>query len=424
MEPLTDTPPASINPRLLAGGVIILLVLIGVGIAIWYMVRSGTVPEAGSSESSISTTTSSHEENGQYRKDMSGLYYNDTQIEVGNVPGYVFLGSDFAMTSKNVYLLGSPVSALDPATFQILSTTTLLVKDKTAVYHVEIYSGEGGIGIGNTRANLEPVEGADSPTFKLLQSNFATDKNNVYFYIQNYGFGISKVDQADPNTFKALPGVVGFGGESGYAFFGLDSLHVYLGSRIVVGADPVTFAPIIISTSGQNSTIPQYSLYSKDKNSVYSNVEKLAGADPASFQLLTPDIWWAINLAKDKNHVYGTWNSAAAVHAPSFQVLLGSEKDPIAQENGFFAKDAHAVYWLSIADDWGGVNIETIAGADPATFAPLGTWYGKDKGPIAQLVEHLICNEGVRSSNLLGSTFNYYVRIWKSCIRSSKSSVA
>ena len=28
----------------------------------------------------------------------------------------------------------------------------------------------------------------------------------------------------------------------------------------------------------------------------------------------------------------------------------------------------------------------------------------ENDGPLAQLVEHLICNEGVRSSNLLGST--------------------
>lgn len=323
----------------------------------------------------------SFETNGEYGKDDSGLYFETKKIASGNKNDFDLLGSDFARSAKNVYLFGSSVSALDPATFQIISTSTLIVKDRTSVYHVSIFAGDGGIGIGSIRANLELIKDVDSATFKLVANNVARDKNGVYFFIDHYGFGLNKLQGADPNTFQILPGIVGYGGESGYGFFSKDAKHVYLGSTIITGADPVSFTPIVLPYDN----LVQYSTYSKDKNFVYDGTKKLEAADPTTFQLLAPNIWWAVRLAKDKNKVYGNWvfGTPPSFDAPSLQTLtLDQSQNKIPDAESFFAKDKNNVYWVSIADDFGGARMDVIPGADSATFVSLSTQYGKDKTNI------------------------------------------
>lgn len=323
----------------------------------------------------------SFETNGEYGKDGSGLYYETEKIAIGNKNDFDLLGSDFAKNAKNVYLFGSSVPTLDPATFQIISTSTLIVKDRTSVYHVSTFAGDGGIGIGDVRANLELIKDVDSATFKLVSNNVARDKNGVYFFIDYYGFGLNKLQGADPNTFQVLPGIVGYGGESGYGFFSKDAQYVYLGSTMIAGADPASFTPIILPYD--NSL--QYSTYSKDKNFVYDGSKKLEAADPTTFQLLAPNVWWAVRLAKDNNKVYGNWvfGTPPTFDAPSLQILNnGQAQNNIPDGESFFAKDKNNVYWVSIADDFGGARFDVIPQADSTTFVHLGSQYGKDKTNI------------------------------------------
>lgn len=318
----------------------------------------------------------SFETNGEYGKDNSGLYYETKKLESGTKNDFELLGSDFAKSTKGVYLFGSSIINLDPVTFQIISTSTLIVKDKKSVYYVSIFGGANGPGV-----NLEPLNDVDSATFKLISDNFARDKNGVYFFIDRHEFRLSKLQSADQKTFQVLPGLVSYGGESGYGFFSKDAQHVYLGSTVIAGADPTSFAPIILP----NDNLLQYSMYSKDKNFVYVGTKRLEGADLATFQLLTPNIWWAVGLAKDNNKVYGNsvFGTPPIFDAPSLQILNNDQaQNKIPDGENFFAKDKNNVYLVSIADDFGGARLDVIPQADSATFVYLGSQYGKDKTNI------------------------------------------
>lgn len=77
-----------------------------------------------------------------------------------------------------------------------------------------------------------------------------------------------------------------------------DKAHVYLGTTVVMGADPATFS--VVGGPYKTSGGTQY-YYAKDKRYVYVNNLVIANADPATFAVVSGST--TIN-ARDKNHTY------------------------------------------------------------------------------------------------------------------------
>lgn len=163
----------------------------------------------------------SYTEKNYYGLDKFHVYYEGNIIQGADPKTFVSVDHiSYTKDKNNVYYYGSIVIGADAKTFEIPSSG--FPKDRNAVY----YSGQR-------------VTGADPGTFKVL-SDFATDKNNVYYLNSgNDGWSLRIIPNANPYTFSIVGGGIG-----------KDDKNVYIignitpntsGVSIIPGADSVTF---------------------------------------------------------------------------------------------------------------------------------------------------------------------------------------
>lgn len=215
-----------------------------------------------------------------------------------------------------------------------------------------------------------------SAFYKLMLSVLATvftccngykiESDEVYFVDWNEARGKKKVliRGADAKTFKALD-------QSRYA---IDKNSVYYEEKKLAGADPKTFV-----------SLPSY--YGKDKHYAFRGASKIEGANGETFKILEGGVYSRDN----KDYFFET----AALHVSdikSFKFLnevdkySGWAKDkthyyiffnkyPLADYESFthlgkgYAKDK----WQAYFED------KVVEGADPATFTVIKYGYAQDK---------------------------------------------
>ena len=160
------------------------------------------------------------------------------------------------------------------------------------------------------------IPGADVPTFVVLSTaETGQDKNHVYQ-------GVAVISD-DPAHFEFLGGPLT-----------KDSQHVYWNNQ-VISDDPAHL--VVIAESGGYS-------YVKDTQTVFIQGNPIAGADPATFQVLQEDY------AQDQHHLYYFDQVIAGADPATFKVLASP-----------YAQDAQSVFFMQ----------HTIPGADPQTFKIL-----------------------------------------------------
>lgn len=127
---------------------------------------------------------------------------------------------------------------------------------------------------GEIACNVEPLQGIDIKTFKVLAgSQYAKDSYHVYFPIEIHCmeyvdcgvcyYGKFIVERANPKTFKYL------GKE-----YGTDGHNVYFRGKLIQNADGQTFKVI----DG-----PEYFYFATDKSNVYKHDKIFEKADPRTF---------------------------------------------------------------------------------------------------------------------------------------------
>ena len=177
------------------------------------------------------------------------------------------------------------------------------------------------------------VENVDLGTFKVLNDKYAKDVKNVYFS------GNKSFEDVDVGTFEVLP-----------ADYSKDKNNVYSPEngwiQRVNGANPKTI-----------KVLNQF--YLKDDKNVFFNDEKILGADANSFIALDKENRYA----KDKNSVYYFGQKVEGANPKTFEVI----------SDGEYSKDDKNVY----------ASGEIIKGADPKTFREFPeTSYSRDKNNL------------------------------------------
>lgn len=177
------------------------------------------------------------------------------------------------------------------------------------------------------------VENVDLGTFKVLNDKYAKDVKNVYFS------GNKSFEDVDAGTFEVLP-----------ADYSKDENNVYSPEngwiQRVNGANPKTI-----------KVLNQF--YLKDDKNVFFNDEKILGADANSFIALDKENGYA----KDKNSVYYFGQKVEGANPKTFEVI----------SDGEYSKDDKNVY----------ASGEIIKGADPKTFREFPeTSYSRDKNNL------------------------------------------
>ena len=173
--------------------------------------------------------------------------------------------------------------------FLVLTLVTILTscdhydKDDGKVYYVYWNRPNG--------KNKTLIKDADSKTFeKLENSDYAIDKNNVYYKAD-------KLTGADVKTFKHLEN----------SEFAIDKNNVYYQTDKLKDADVKTFKQF------ENSD------YALDKNNVYYKANKLKDANPKNFIVI-------LNYGKDSKFAY---KDGHKIEGADGQTAWGERSDPL-----------------------------------------------------------------------------------------------
>lgn len=291
-----------------------------------------------------------------YYKDKNSFYYhsdNDFKkiksgIDVGSADKVLEL-NDFVKDKNNLYYfsngkiekinLNIDVKSLEFFD-DIDSSYSSYIKDRNNVYFVD-----------NKNGKVKIVKNADKNTFQIVNGNYGVDGKNVYYNGEKLdSVGIEGLKIFDDNYLKDNKNV--------YEIYTTDDEKIKIRAIKNLNIDVASFENIFKEA------------FYKDKNSVYyvdmtedkQELKKLEGADADTFELGI--------FSKDKNSVYVDKQRLEGVSPKGFEVLNSDLS---------FIKDYKNVFYLDRADD--GITfipkIQNIEGVDIATLEFAGGHYSK-----------------------------------------------
>ena len=229
------------------------------------------------------------------------------------------------------------------------SSYSSYIKDRNNVYFVD-----------NKNGKVKIVKNADKNTFQILNGNYGVDRKNVYYDGEKLdSVGIEGLKIFDDNYLKDNKNV--------YEIYTTDDEKIKIRAIKNLNIDVASFEDIFKEA------------FYKDKNSVYyvdmtedkQELKKLEGADADTFE---PGIF-----SKDKNSVFIDKQRLEGVSPKGFEILDNDLN---------FIKDYKNVFYLDRADD--GITfiprVQNTEGVDVATLESLGKSsfkdYFKDKNNV------------------------------------------
>ena len=291
-----------------------------------------------------------------YYKDKNSFYYhsdNDFKkiksgIDVGSAEKVLEL-NDFVKDKNNLYYfsngkiekinLNIDVKSLEFFD-DIDSSYSSYIKDRNNVYFVD-----------NKNGKVKIVKNADKNTFQIVNGNYGVDRKNVYYNGEKLdSVGIEGLKIFDDNYLKDNKNV--------YEIYTTDDEKIKIKAIKNLNIDVASFEDIFKEA------------FYKDKNSVYyvdmtedkQELKKLEGADADTFELGI--------FSKDKNSVFIDKQRLEGVSPKGFEVL---------NSDFSFIKDYKNVFYLDRADD--GITfiprVQNIEGVDIATLEFAGGHYSK-----------------------------------------------
>ncbi len=239
--------------------------------------------------------------------------------------------NEYGKDRNHVYYGKKILADADPQSFS-------LIPGRATSRRIRTHPNFDGLPMARDKNHLyvggEAIEKADPGTFKILENLYARDKDRVFFDFR-------PIEDSDPASFRKLDragGGFSIGGWPAYLY--RDKNHVYLNGKIQEGIDADTIRAV-----GAD--------YSKDRNRVYHQFRPLEGADAETFGAV------AYGAFRDRHRLYDDGGKTIPdVDGASFTLL----------KNGF-AKDKDRVYyWRKLDGIYTRHALETVPGADPATF--------------------------------------------------------
>ena len=271
--------------------------------------------------------------------------------------------SVYGKDKNNLYFYNQKIKGINTKTFKLVGSGEFVVKDDKGVYYF-------------VNREMKKLQNADSNTFEEVSKNeYYRDKNGVYYY-DEYEGTMTKLKGADPKTFEGISYTLGKDKNAIYkkenrlsgidpatfeeidAAFTKDKNNIYYEDVPMKGIDPKTFEPFVNYTHVKDKngihhfyqfnddlvvekvelspeidlktlqSFENYAEYSKDKNNVYYDFQKIEGADIKTFE---PD---GYSIGKDKTGVYYKTHKINGIDINSTEVL----------ENEFY-KDKNNIYY-------------------------------------------------------------------------------
>lgn len=271
--------------------------------------------------------------------------------------------SVYGKDKNNLYFYNQKIKGINTKTFKLVGSGEFVVKDDKGVYYF-------------VNREMKKLQNADFNTFEEVSKNeYYRDKNGVYYY-DEYEGTMTKLKGADPKTFEGISYTLGKDKNAIYkkenrlsgidpatfeeidAAFTKDKNNIYYEDIPMKEIDPKTFEPFVNYTHVKDKngiyhfylfnddlvvekvelspeidlktlqSFENYAEYSKDKNNVYYDFQKIEGADIKTFE---PD---GYSIGKDKTGVYYKTHKINGIDINSTEVL----------ENEFY-KDKNNIYY-------------------------------------------------------------------------------
>ena len=321
-----------------------------------------------------------------YYKDKNSFYYrsdNDlkkikSEIDVKSADKVLEL-NDFVKDKNNLYYfsngkiekinLNIDVKSLEFFD-DIDSSYSSYIKDRNNVYFVD-----------NKNGKVKIVKNADKNTFQIVNGNYGVDRKNVYYNGEKLdSVGIEGLKIFDDNYLKDNKNV--------YEVYTTDDEKIKIRAIKNLNIDVASFEDIFKEA------------FYKDKNSVYyvdrtedkQELKKLEGADADTFELGI--------FSKDKNSVYVDKQRLEGVSPKGFEILDNDLN---------FIKDYKNVFYLDRADD--GITfiprVQNTEGVDVATLESVGKSFFKDYFKDKNNV-YIVASERPVSTDSINTKLNFY----------------
>ena len=291
-----------------------------------------------------------------YYKDKNSFYYhsdNDlkkikSEIDVKSADKVLEL-NDFVKDKNNLYYFSN--GKIEKINLNIDVKSLVFFNNNSSSYSSYIKDRNNVYFVDNKNGKVKIVKNADKNTFKVVEKNYGMDSKNVYYNGEKLdSVGIEGLKIFDDNYLKDNKNV--------YEIYTTDDGKTKIRTIKNLNIDVASFENILKEA------------FYKDKNSVYyvdmtedkQELKKLEGADADTFE---PGIF-----SKDKNSVYVEKQRLEGVNPKGFEILDSDLN---------FIKDYKNVFYLDRADD--GITfiprVQNIEGVDVATLEFAGGYYSK-----------------------------------------------
>ena len=291
-----------------------------------------------------------------YYKDKNSFYYrsdNDlkkikSEIDVKSADKVLEL-NDFVKDKNNLYYFSN--GKINKINLNIDVNSLVFFDNNSSSYSSYIKDRNNVYFVDNKNGKVKIVKNADKNTFQIVNGNYGVDRKNVYYDGEKLdSVGIEGLKIFDDSYLKDNKNV--------YEIYTTDDGKTKIRTIKNLNIDVASFENILKEA------------FYKDKNSVYyvdmtedkQELKKLEGADADTFE---PGIF-----SKDKNSVYVEKQRLEGVNPKGFEIL---------DSNLNFIKDYKNIFYLDRADD--GITfiprVQNIEGVDVATLEFAGGYYSK-----------------------------------------------
>lgn len=321
-----------------------------------------------------------------YYKDKNSFYYhsdNDFKkiksgIDVGSADKVLEL-NDFVKDKNNLYYFSN--GKIEKINLNIDVNSLVFFDNNSSSYSSYIKDRNNIYFVDNKNGKVKIVKNADKNTFQIVNGNYGVDGKNVYYNGEKLdSVGIEGLKIFDDSYLKDNKNV--------YEIYTTDDGKTKIRTIKNLNIDVASFENILKEA------------FYKDKNSVYyvdmtedkQELKKLEGADADTFELGI--------FSKDKNSVYVDKQRLEGVSPKGFEVLDNDLN---------FIKDYKNVFYLDRADD--GITfiprVQNTEGVDVATLESVGKSFFKDYFKDKNNV-YIVTSERPISTDSINTKLNFY----------------
>ena len=332
-----------------------------------------------------------------YYKDKNSFYYysdNDlkkikSEIDVKSAEKVLEL-NDFVKDKNNLYYFSN--GKIEKINLNIDVNSLVFLNNNSSSYSGYIKDRNNVCFVDNENGKVKIVKNADKNTFQIVNGNYGVDRKNVYYNGEKLdSVGVEGLKIFDDNYLKDNKNV--------YEIYTTDDEKIKIRAIKNLNIDVARFENILkeafykdknsvyyIDTAedkqelkkleGADADTFEPGIFSKDKNSIYVDKQRLEGVSPKGFEILDNDL----NFIKDyKNVFYLDRADDGITFIPKIQNIEGVDIATLEFAGGYYSKyykDKNNVYFMDNRD--GKIKFKKLSYVNPKTFEIVDNTFARD----------------------------------------------